>query len=453
MRPKKKQLPPSLQPFSDLITAQSIDDLYDVQFLLAEGSMGKVYSAKLKGAPEKVHAIKVVHAAIASPQDEGEDELAELCAEVRILRAVAKVEWVTTLHGAYYANEKLSIVMELADGGGLGDMLEGLKRTLTEEEARLVGLGMVRGLAALHKMGVIHRDIKSDNVLVTSQGHVKLTDFGVAYHRSTGFGLGSGQVLAKDHLLVGSPYWIAPEVVNVRPGRPYDAKVDMWSTGITLIELVEGRPPRYDLEPMQVMATIVEEDPPTLTNPSAFSDAFVAFVGACLTKHAAHRLGSKEALKADLFTSGSTDFAPVAAMTTEFQEACKALLPQPRKVTEMEKEALKDRLARKFGARPGTEVLNVEVVEKAQELYQEKVAARNDQELLEEAVKPSAAGKSKATKLLGLDDHVRASLGLDASESLAVRTDNAKSRRFGEGLFKSDRYKKNARMRLFISKT
>lgn len=162
--------------------------------------------------------------------------------------------------------------MEYCGGGSCADLLK-CHKFLSEEIAALIIRDSLRGLQYLHSEKKIHRDIKSANILLTEDGQVKLADFGV-----------SGQITAtkaKRDTFVGTPYWMAPEIITRRHG--YTEKVDIWSLGITAIELVTGSPPHSDSDPMEILFKIPKMPSPTLSEKD-FSSDLVDFIKICLVK-------------------------------------------------------------------------------------------------------------------------------------------------------------------------
>lgn len=183
------------------------------------------------------------------------------------------------------------MLIEYCDGGAVDSIMVELEKPLTEHQIAYVCQHMCQGLEFLHKSHIIHRDLKAGNVLLTMEGGVKLADFGVsAKNKST---------MQKHDTFIGTPYWMAPEVVLCETFRdnPYDFKVDIWSLGITMIEFAQMEPPNHEMSPMRVLLKIQKSDPPKLEQPAKWSKEFNDFILKALTKDPQTRPTADELLK------------------------------------------------------------------------------------------------------------------------------------------------------------
>uniref|UniRef100_A0A8C2VY25 Serine/threonine-protein kinase TAO3 n=1 Tax=Chinchilla lanigera TaxID=34839 RepID=A0A8C2VY25_CHILA len=168
--------------------------------------------------------------------------------------------------------------------GSASDLLEVHKKPLQEVEIAAITHGALQGLAYLHSHALIHRDIKAGNILLSEPGQVKLADFG------------SASMASPANSFVGTPYWMAPEVILAMDEGQYDGKVDIWSLGITCIELAERKPPLFNMNAMSALYHIAQNDSPTLQS-SEWTDSFRRFVDYCLQKIPQERPTSVELLR------------------------------------------------------------------------------------------------------------------------------------------------------------
>ncbi|KAL4131778.1 hypothetical protein QTP88_009040 [Uroleucon formosanum] len=289
--------------FNNIHMDCDVDDFWEMIGELGDGAFGKVYKAQHRESGQLAAAKMCIL--------EGEDDLADFMIEIDIL-AECKHSNIVQLYEAFFVNSKLWMLIEYCDGGALDSIMVELDRALIEEQIAYVCKYMCEGLAFLHKCKVIHRDLKAGNVLLTTSAGVKIADFGVSAKNK--------QTLQKHDTFIGTPYWMAPEVVLCETFRdnPYDFKVDIWSLGITLIELAQMEPPNHEMSPMRVLLKIQKSDPPKLEQPSKWSKNFNDFVAHALIKDPVQRPTADDLLKHP-FVNGNIDPKPIRDLLLEYK--------------------------------------------------------------------------------------------------------------------------------------
>uniref|UniRef100_A0A8I3WVS6 non-specific serine/threonine protein kinase n=1 Tax=Callithrix jacchus TaxID=9483 RepID=A0A8I3WVS6_CALJA len=258
------------------------EDFWEIIGELGDGAFGKVYKAQNKET-SVLAAAKVI-------DTKSEEELEDYMVEIDILASCDHPNIVKLLDAFYYENN-LWILIEFCAGGAVDAVMLELERPLTESQIQVVCKQTLDALNYLHDNKIIHRDLKAGNILFTLDGDIKLADFGVSAKNT--------RTIQRRDSFIGTPYWMAPEVVmcETSKDRPYDYKADVWSLGITLIEMAEIEPPHHELNPMRVLLKIAKSEPPTLAQPSRWSSNFKDFLKKCLEKNVDARWTTSQLLQ------------------------------------------------------------------------------------------------------------------------------------------------------------
>ncbi|KAJ9125151.1 hypothetical protein QFC22_000105 [Naganishia vaughanmartiniae] len=267
--------PQIMEKLRSAVSSADPSTLYAKIKKVGQGASGSVYVAKTLATGKRV-AIKQMDLA-----QQPRKEL--IVNEILVMKESRHPNIVNFLEAFLIRNSDLWVVMEYMEGGALTDVIEANK--MEEDQIAAICLETCRGLRHLHDHSIIHRDIKSDNVLLNAQGEVKITDFGFCAKLT--------DQKSKRATMVGTPYWMAPEVVKQ---KEYGAKVDVWSLGIMAIEMIENEPPYLDEEPLKALYLIATNGTPTLKRPEKLSVELKHFLSVCLCVDVKSRASTTELL-------------------------------------------------------------------------------------------------------------------------------------------------------------
>ncbi|EFB19638.1 hypothetical protein PANDA_008373, partial [Ailuropoda melanoleuca] len=264
---------------ADLFYKDDPEELFIDLHEIGHGSFGAVYFATNAHTNEVVAVKKMSYSG-----KQTHEKWQDILKEVKFLQQLKHPNTIE-YKGCYLKEHTAWLVMEYCLGSA-SDLLEVHKKPLQEVEIAAITHGALQGLAYLHSHALIHRDIKAGNILLTEPGQVKLADFG------------SASMASPANSFVGTPYWMAPEVILAMDEGQYDGKVDIWSLGITCIELAERKPPLFNMNAMSALYHIAQNDSPTLQS-NEWTDSFRRFVDYCLQKIPQERPTSAELLRHD----------------------------------------------------------------------------------------------------------------------------------------------------------
>uniref|UniRef100_A0A671K2T6 non-specific serine/threonine protein kinase n=1 Tax=Sinocyclocheilus anshuiensis TaxID=1608454 RepID=A0A671K2T6_9TELE len=262
---------------ADLFFREDPEKLFTDLREIGHGSFGAVYFARDVRTAEVVAIKKMSYSG-----KQSNEKWQDIIKEVKFLQRIQHPNSIE-YKGCYLREHTAWLVMEYCLGSA-SDLLEVHKKPLQEIEIAAITHGALQGLAYLHSHNMIHRDIKAGNILLTEPGRVKLADFG------------SASIASPANSFVGTPYWMAPEVILAMDEGQYDGKVDIWSLGITCIELAERKPPLFNMNAMSALYHIAQNESPTLQS-SEWTDYFRNFVDSCLQKIPQDRPHSEDLLQ------------------------------------------------------------------------------------------------------------------------------------------------------------
>ncbi|XP_007883456.1 mitogen-activated protein kinase kinase kinase kinase 4 isoform X3 [Callorhinchus milii] len=272
----------------DLSSLRDPAGIFELVEVVGNGTYGQVYKGRHVKTGQ-LAAIKVM--------DVTEDEEEEIKLEINMLKKYSHHRNIATYYGAFIKksppghDDQLWLVMEFCGAGSITDLVKNTKgNSLKEDWIAYICREILRGLAHLHVHHVIHRDIKGQNVLLTENAEVKLVDFGVSAQLD--------RTVGRRNTFIGTPYWMAPEVIacDENPDATYDYRSDLWSLGITAIEMAEGAPPLCDMHPMRALFLIPRNPPPRLKS-KKWSKKFFSFIESCLVKNYMQRPSTEHLLK------------------------------------------------------------------------------------------------------------------------------------------------------------
>ena len=281
--------------FSDVLSIPSNpEDLFTLLYPIGSGGFGKVYKA-MHNSTNQIFAIKIVdYTKDCSTKKNISFNYNSIQQETSVMRLVQNNNYILQYYGSYYSRKSNTVwlILEYCACGSAVDLMLSMDRTLSEIEVSTIMEMVLKGLIAIHKINLIHRDIKGSNILLSESGYAKLGDFGV------GIQLTDEEFRTSKK---GSPYWMSPQVVL---NEKYDTKTDIWSLGITCVELVEGEPPNGEMKPGKVMEKIACSPPKVeeIIDPNEHTDEFIDFVRLCLEVDPSKRPDAAQLLKHPFIT-------------------------------------------------------------------------------------------------------------------------------------------------------
>ena len=301
--------------FYDILSIPSTpEDLFTIQYPIGHGAFGTVYKA-VHNSTNKIYAIKIIDYSKDNNKDNNNIinyNYNSVQQETSLMRIVSKSDYIVKYYGSYFSRKTNTIwlILEYCSSGSAIDLMLSMDRTFSEVEVATMMEMILKGLILMHSENLIHRDIKGANILISEEGYAKLGDFGV------------GAVLSEEKYRIskkGSPYWMSPQVAS---SVKYDFKTDIWSLGITCVELLEGEPPFSDLKPKNVMEKISKHppSPEEIIDLNEHTSEFKSFVEHCLEIDPKKRYSAKELLKHEFITKYSKGRKYLEKLVKKHQE-------------------------------------------------------------------------------------------------------------------------------------
>ena len=311
--------------FSDVLSIPSNpEDLFTLLYPIGIGGYGKVYKA-IHNSTLKIFAIKIIDYTKDGLNNKSNISFNynSVQEETTLMRLIQDRDFFVKYYGSYYSRKSNTIwlILEYCSCGSLIDLMYSIDRSFTEIEIATFIEMVLQGLICLHDLNIIHRDIKAQNILITEDGNAKLGDFGVGI-----------KLTDKEyrHSKKGSPYWMSPQVILQ---EDYDIKTDIWSLGITCVELAESQPPFADLKPMAVMNKISKQPPNVedIINVEEYSENFVDFIRKCIVVDPNKRASAKELIEHEFIRKNAKGKKYIKDLINKFKEEIKDYMDKKSK--------------------------------------------------------------------------------------------------------------------------
>ena len=301
--------------FYDILSIPSTpEELFTLQYPIGHGAFGTVYKA-VHNNTNKIYAIKIIDYSKDNNKDNNNIinyNYNSVQQETSLMRKVSNSDYIVKYYGSYFSRKTNTIwlILEYCSSGSAIDLMLSMDRTFSEVEVATIMEMILKGLILLHNENLIHRDIKGANILISENGYAKLGDFGV------------GASLSDEDYRIskkGSPYWMSPQVAS---SVKYDFKTDIWSLGITCVELLEGEPPFSELKPKNVMEKISKNPPKVedIIDLNEHTEEFKSFIKSCLEINPNKRSSAKDLLKHEFIKKFSKGRKYLESLVKKHQE-------------------------------------------------------------------------------------------------------------------------------------